>query len=63
MFDHLWMVISDGSKKLRMSFKDEAFTVPMKLQGQVLVEGAPQAIKADERVKRAYLGNMITGGR
>lgn len=34
-----WMVISDGSKKLRMSFKDEAFTVPMKLQGQVLVEG------------------------
>jgi branched-chain amino acid transport system ATP-binding protein len=31
-------------------------------EGKVLVEGAPQAIKADPRVRAAYLGNMITGG-
>jgi branched-chain amino acid transport system ATP-binding protein len=31
--------------------------------GRVLVEGSPQAIREDERVRKAYLGNMITGGR
>ncbi len=30
--------------------------------GQVLVQGTPQAIRSDERVRRAYLGSMITGG-
>ena len=34
-----WMVITDGSKKLRMTFKDESFTVPMNLHGEVLVQG------------------------
>jgi branched-chain amino acid transport system ATP-binding protein len=29
----------------------------------VLVEGTPAAIRSDERVRAAYLGNMITGGR
>jgi branched-chain amino acid transport system ATP-binding protein len=32
-------------------------------QGQVLVEGKPSDIRNDERVRRAYLGSMITGGR
>jgi branched-chain amino acid transport system ATP-binding protein len=32
-------------------------------QGQVLAEGKPDAIRGDERVRRAYLGSMITGGR
>ncbi|GAC1553451.1 MAG: ABC transporter ATP-binding protein [Collimonas sp.] len=32
-------------------------------QGQILAEGAPDAIRNDERVRRAYLGSMITGGR
>jgi len=32
-------------------------------QGRVLVEGAPEEIRNDERVRTAYLGNMITGGR
>ena len=29
----------------------------------MLVEGRPDDIRGDERVRRAYLGNMITGGR
>jgi branched-chain amino acid transport system ATP-binding protein len=32
-------------------------------QGQVLAEGKPDVIRSDERVRRAYLGSMITGGR
>ena len=31
-------------------------------QGQVLVQARPDAIRSDERVRRAYLGGMITGG-
>jgi branched-chain amino acid transport system ATP-binding protein len=31
-------------------------------QGQVLVQARPDAIRNDERVRRAYLGSMITGG-
>ena len=30
--------------------------------GDVVVEGAPGAIRGDPRVRQAYLGNMITGG-
>jgi branched-chain amino acid transport system ATP-binding protein len=30
--------------------------------GQVLVEARPEEIRNDERVRRAYLGGMITGG-
>jgi branched-chain amino acid transport system ATP-binding protein len=30
--------------------------------GQVLVEGRPNEIRSDERVRRAYLGGMMTGG-
>ena len=30
--------------------------------GRVLVEGEPDGIRNDERVRKAYLGNMITGG-
>ncbi|EJM95985.1 ABC transporter ATP-binding protein [Herbaspirillum sp. YR522] len=38
-------------------------TITVMQTGRVLVEGAPEAIRNDEHVRRAYLGNMITGGR
>ncbi|EJN07193.1 ABC transporter ATP-binding protein [Herbaspirillum sp. YR522] len=31
--------------------------------GQILAQGKPGEIRSDERVRRAYLGSMITGGR
>ena len=31
--------------------------------GQILAQGKPDEIRNDERVRRAYLGSMITGGR
>jgi branched-chain amino acid transport system ATP-binding protein len=42
---------------------DISDTITVMQQGKVLVEGTPDAIRADERVRAAYLGNMITGGR
>ncbi|OWT81149.1 ABC transporter ATP-binding protein [Achromobacter sp. HZ28] len=38
-------------------------TITVMQAGRVLVEGTPDAIRGDERVRRAYLGNMVTGGR
>jgi branched-chain amino acid transport system ATP-binding protein len=38
-------------------------TITVMQLGCVLVEGSPDAIRNDERVRAAYLGNMITGGR
>lgn len=38
-------------------------TITVMQLGRVLVEGTPDAIRNDEQVRRAYLGNMITGGR
>jgi branched-chain amino acid transport system ATP-binding protein len=42
---------------------DISDTVTVMQQGRVLVEGRPDEIRGDERVRSAYLGNMITGGR
>jgi len=42
---------------------DISDTITVMQQGRVLVEGNPEAIRGDERVRSAYLGNMITGGR
>ncbi len=38
-------------------------TITVMQLGRVLVEGTPESIRTDERVRAAYLGNMITGGR
>ena len=34
-----WMEVTDGTSTLRMTFKDEAFAVPMDLAGNVEAEG------------------------
>ena len=68
-----------GMKRLIRSLRDEhtvvfiehnmdmvmdiSDTVTVMQQGRVLAEGLPHAIRSDERVRKAYLGNMITGGR
>lgn len=48
-----WMVITDGSSSLRMTFKQEAFTVPLSLLGEVVVEGVVQEELVDEETARA----------
>jgi branched-chain amino acid transport system ATP-binding protein len=68
-----------GMKRLIRSLRDEhtvvfiehnmdmvmdiSDTVTVMQQGRVLAEGLPHAIRSDERVRKAYLGNMITGGK
>lgn len=48
-----WMEITDGVASVRMTFRDEAFTVPVGLQGQVLVEGViREEIEDGRRVPR-----------
>ncbi len=41
---------------------DISDTITVMQNGRVLVEGPPDSIRHDERVKQAYLGNMVTGG-
>ena len=42
---------------------DISDTVTVMQQGKVLAEGLPHDIRNDDRVRTAYLGNMITGGK
>jgi len=42
---------------------DISNTVTVMQQGRVLAEGLPHDIRNDDRVRAAYLGNMITGGK
>jgi branched-chain amino acid transport system ATP-binding protein len=42
---------------------DISDTVTVMQQGRVLAEGLPRDIRSDDRVRSAYLGNMITGGK
>jgi branched-chain amino acid transport system ATP-binding protein len=42
---------------------DISDTITVMQQGRVLLEGTPELVRNDARVKSAYLGNMITGGR
>jgi branched-chain amino acid transport system ATP-binding protein len=68
----------DGMKRLIRSLRDEhtvvliehnmsivmdiSDTITVMQLGRVLAEGLPQEIRRDDRVRAAYLGNMITGG-
>ncbi|WP_186019302.1 ABC transporter ATP-binding protein [Burkholderia gladioli] len=58
--DDYTVVLIEHNMGIVMDISD---TITVMQQGRVLVEGKPDAIRADERVRRAYLGNMITGGR
>lgn len=56
--DHT-VVLIEHNMGIVMDISD---TITVMQQGQVLVEGKPDAIRSDPRVRSAYLGNMITGG-
>lgn len=57
--DALTVILIEHNMGIVMDISD---TITVMQQGKVLVEGVPQQIKSDERVRSAYLGNMITGG-
>jgi len=56
--DHT-VVLIEHNMGIVMDISD---TITVMQQGRVLVEGKPEAIRNDPRVRSAYLGNMITGG-
>ena len=57
--DHT-VVLIEHNMNIVMDISD---TVTVMQQGRVLAEGTPDAIRGDARVRKAYLGNMITGGK
>ncbi len=57
--DHT-VVLIEHNMSIVMDISD---TVTVMQQGRVLAEGLPGDIRNDERVRKAYLGNMITGGK
>ncbi|MDR5807017.1 ABC transporter ATP-binding protein [Caballeronia sp. LZ019] len=58
--DDYTVVLIEHNMDIVMDISD---TITVMQQGRVLVEGEPACIRGDERVRSAYLGNMITGGR
>lgn len=54
------VVLIEHNMSIVMDISD---TVTVMQQGKVLAEGLPHEIRSDERVRHAYLGNMITGGK
>ncbi|MDO5086464.1 MAG: ABC transporter ATP-binding protein [Comamonadaceae bacterium] len=54
------VVLIEHNMDIVMDISD---TVTVMQQGAVLVEGTPAQVRADDRVRAAYLGNMITGGK
>ncbi|MEM5275864.1 ABC transporter ATP-binding protein [Cupriavidus taiwanensis] len=57
--DHT-VVLIEHNMDIVMDISD---TVTVMQQGKVLMEGPPAAVRGDPRVRAAYLGNMITGGK
>jgi len=54
------VVLIEHNMDIVMDISD---TITVMQQGKVLMEGTPDAVRADPRVRAAYLGNMITGGK
>jgi len=58
--DEHTVVLIEHNMNIVMDISD---TVTVMQQGRVLAEGLPHEIRSDNRVRAAYLGNMITGGK
>ncbi len=58
--DQHTVVLIEHNMNIVMDISD---TVTVMQLGRVLAEGVPAVIRTDDRVRTAYLGNMITGGR
>ena len=58
--DEHTVVLIEHNMNIVMDISD---TITVMQQGRVLAEGHPHAIRSDDRVRSAYLGNMITGGK
>jgi branched-chain amino acid transport system ATP-binding protein len=54
------VVLIEHNMDIVMDISDK---VTVMQQGRVLAEGLPHEIRSDDRVRAAYLGNMITGGK
>jgi branched-chain amino acid transport system ATP-binding protein len=54
------VVLIEHNMNIVMDISD---TITVMQTGRVLAEGLPQDIRRDDRVRAAYLGNMITGGK
>ena len=53
------VVLIEHNMDIVMDISDQ---ITVMQQGQILAQGKPAEIRSDERVRRAYLGSMITGG-
>lgn len=58
--DELTVVLIEHNMNIVMDISD---AVTVMQQGKVLAEGLPHDIRSDDRVRAAYLGNMMTGGK
>ena len=58
--DEHTVVLIEHNMNIVMDISD---TITVMQLGRVLAEGLPQEIRRDDRVRAAYLGNMITGGK
>lgn len=58
--DNYTVLLIEHNMDIVMDISDQ---ITVMQQGQILAQGKPNAIRSDERVRRAYLGSMITGGR
>jgi branched-chain amino acid transport system ATP-binding protein len=58
--DDYTVVLIEHNMDIVMDISDRITVMQL---GQILAQGKPDEIRSDERVRRAYLGSMITGGK